>query len=126
MKKGGFTLIEVIIAMFVTLVAVATFSKFAFIEINANNTMKQKLEALIIAKNQIENFKSNPASLNANLGASSTNVVSQNITYTVKRQVSLLRSQSINTSIKLYEVKIQVSYSNSNPVELTTDIFSSQ
>ncbi|MFD3158186.1 prepilin-type N-terminal cleavage/methylation domain-containing protein [Haloimpatiens sp. FM7330] len=58
-KKEGFTLIEVVIAVMLIAGTVTLFSKISFTTIKASNTNKQRLEALIIAQNYIENIRFN-------------------------------------------------------------------
>lgn len=56
-KKKGFTLTEVIIAMAIIMVVASAFYKVSFVAIKNSNTGKERMGALIIAQNYLEEIK---------------------------------------------------------------------
>lgn len=56
-KKKGFSLLELIIAIFILALAVLTFSKISFVDFKTSNSNKQRLEALVAAENYLELIK---------------------------------------------------------------------
>lgn len=56
-NKKGFTLIETIVAMTIVMISVTVLSQVYFTAMKTSSTNKQRLEALVLAQNQLEEIR---------------------------------------------------------------------
>lgn len=132
-RKKGFTLLETIIAILVLGITVSTFTQAYYASVNASNSNKQRLEALIQVQSQFEriraakndklivNFNSLRNMLTSDGYSESGNIYTKNID--IRGINYSLKLTTDNSIPELIQIVMEVKPHDANSVRLGTKFF---